>query len=128
MGDPITPFLLPALLESGEVAAGAGALGAAAGGAAAGGAAAGGLSAAALALLGTTAVTGAGVALAGGKPKSDPSLTAQQNAAEQNNIDALKVQTEGDTASLLARYGQRLAMANATGTAPVPGAVGGARG
>ena len=53
------------------------------------------------------------------KPKEDPGLQEQQQRAERDNIDALKIQMQGDTASLLARYGTRLALANTGSTASI---------
>ena len=51
--------------------------------------------------------------------KADPGLQAQQQRAEQDNVDALKIQMQGDTASLLARYGTRLALANSGSQAAI---------
>ena len=44
-------------------------------------------------------------------------LVAEQQKAQQDNIDALQIQMQGDTSSLLARYGTQLAIAAAHGVA-----------
>lgn len=48
----------------------------------------------------------------------DPNLVNEQNHAAADQIRALQVQAQGDTASIMSRYGARLALA---GTTP-PGA------
>lgn len=56
---------------------------------------------------------------------TDPLLAAQEQQAQRDQADALKVQASGDTASLMARYGMRLAQANAVGGSPLmPSAIG----
>jgi hypothetical protein len=52
----------------------------------------------------------------------DPNLAAEQARAQRDNIEALQVQMQGDTAALMARYGTRLALAASTGTAPASAA------
>jgi hypothetical protein len=41
----------------------------------------------------------------------DPNLAAEQAQAQKTLIDNLQAQAQGDTASLMARYGTRLALA-----------------
>lgn len=62
----------------------------------------------------------------------DPNLAGEQQAAQNANISALQTQAQGDTASLMARYGTRLAMAQMAGgtgvaasaaTSPLTGAL-----
>jgi hypothetical protein len=50
---------------------------------------------------------------------TDPRLEAERAAADAANIKALSVQAEGDTASLMARYGTRLALAGVAGGSPL---------
>jgi hypothetical protein len=50
-----------------------------------------------------------------GSPKqpelvADPNLQANQAAANKTLVDQLQVQAQGDTASMMARYGTRLAL------------------
>jgi hypothetical protein len=47
----------------------------------------------------------------------DPNLAAEQAAAQAQQVTALQTQAQGDTASLMARYGTRLALSN-TGVTP----------
>lgn len=47
---------------------------------------------------------------------TDPRLIAEQQQAQADQVRALQTQAQGDTASLMARYGTRLALASATGT------------
>lgn len=42
----------------------------------------------------------------------DPSLAIERQRAEKNLLDGLQTQALGDTASLMTRYGTRLALAN----------------
>jgi hypothetical protein len=42
----------------------------------------------------------------------DPNLALKQQQANQSNIDQLQLQAQQDTASLMARYGTKLALAN----------------
>ena len=46
----------------------------------------------------------------------DPTLQSAEQAAQNQNITALETQAQGDSASLMARYGTRLAIAGSTGT------------
>ena len=50
-----------------------------------------------------------------GAPKlpTDPSLQAEQAAADSQLVSSLTAKTQGDSASLMARYGTQLAMAGA---------------
>jgi hypothetical protein len=51
----------------------------------------------------------------------DPNLIAQENQAKQDQISSLQDRTQLDTASVMARYGSRMALATAQssgGTAP----------
>jgi hypothetical protein len=52
-------------------------------------------------------------------PATDPRLDAQSTQASADEIKALQIQSEGDTASLMARYGTRLALAGVAGTSPL---------
>lgn len=59
-----------------------------------------------------------------GQPKApqlavDPNLATEQAQAQNTLIAGLQQQAQGDTASLMARYGTRLALA---GTTPTPAA------
>jgi len=118
MADPVSDTLIASTIFAGGTdAAAAGGLGALAGGAAAAGAAGAGVGLSSLLAPALVAGTVGASAMIGQKPKPDPNLTEAQQRALQDNIDALQVQMQGDTASLLARYGQRVAMANAQGTA-----------
>lgn len=47
---------------------------------------------------------------------TDPTLIAEQQQAQADQVRALQTQAQGDTASLMARYGTRLALAGAMGT------------
>ena len=40
----------------------------------------------------------------------DPNLAAEQAKAQQDQVKALQVEASGDTASIMARYGARLAL------------------
>jgi len=44
----------------------------------------------------------------------DPNLQAEQNQAHANLIDSLQLQTQGDMAALLSRYGSRLALSGSS--------------
>jgi hypothetical protein len=46
----------------------------------------------------------------------DPNLQAEQQQAQNDLIGSLQTQTQGDMASLMARYGQHLAMAGMDGS------------
>ena len=53
-----------------------------------------------------------------GSPKQpdiavDPNLAIEQQQAQKTLTDSLQVQAQGDTASLMARYGTRLALGGA---------------
>lgn len=54
-------------------------------------------------------------------PVVDPNLAPEQAAAQKTLIDQLQVQSQGDTADIMARYGTRLALAQGgtSGTAPI---------
>lgn len=54
-------------------------------------------------------------------PPPDPTLVAQQQQAQNDLIAGLQKQTQGDMASLMARYGTQLAFAGATGGSPLAG-------
>lgn len=41
----------------------------------------------------------------------DPNLAIEQQQAQQANVDQLQIQSQGDTAAIMARYGTRLALA-----------------
>lgn len=47
-------------------------------------------------------------------PPPDPALIAEQQQAQNDLITGLGKQTQGDMASLMARYGTQLALAGAT--------------
>src|ERR1700733_7082171 len=51
---------------------------------------------------------------------TDPNLTAEQQQAQNELVASLQTQTQGDMASLMARYGTHLAFAN-TGISPLTG-------
>ena len=55
----------------------------------------------------------------------DPNLATQQQQAQDANVTALSNQARSDTASLMARYGTRLALAQMTGTPGVSLTTGG---
>jgi hypothetical protein len=44
----------------------------------------------------------------------DPNLASEQQVAQDNQVRQLQTQVEGDTASIMARYGTRLALAGST--------------
>lgn len=48
----------------------------------------------------------------------DPNLKAQQAAAQSTLIQNLQTQAQGDTASIMSRFGARLALANIAPTTP----------
>lgn len=52
-------------------------------------------------------------------PAPDPQQIALQKQADNDQIAALRVTAQMDTASLMARYGTRLAMAQAGGASAV---------
>lgn len=43
----------------------------------------------------------------------DPNLEAEQQQADQLNAQQLQIQSQGDTAALMARYGTRVALGGA---------------
>lgn len=47
----------------------------------------------------------------------DPNLAAEQAKATADNLKALQMQAQGDTASIMARYGARLALASGSSAA-----------
>lgn len=49
----------------------------------------------------------------------DPNLVAQQDQATQDTTNALTMKATQDSASVMARYGTRLAMAGATSGTPM---------
>ena len=49
----------------------------------------------------------------------DPNLAAEQARAQNDLVDALQVQTQGDMASLMARYGTHLALAGSNALSPL---------
>lgn len=49
----------------------------------------------------------------------NPMFQQLQKQAERDELNAVTLQVQGDQASLLARYGTRLAMANPNATTPV---------
>jgi hypothetical protein len=60
-----------------------------------------------------------------GSPKEpekvfDPNLQAEQAQAQKTLVDQLQIQAQGDTASMMARYGTRLALSG-SGTALASG-------
>lgn len=54
----------------------------------------------------------------------DPNLAAEQQQAQNNLVGNLQTQASGDTASLMARYGTRLALAGTMPTPAVPSIAG----
>lgn len=53
------------------------------------------------------------------KPPTDPSLQQEQDQAQASLVGGLQTQTQGDMASLMARYGTQLAMAGANTGSPL---------
>lgn len=49
----------------------------------------------------------------------DPNLANEQQQAQNDLIKSLQAQTQGDTASLMAKYGTRLAMSGAVSGSPL---------
>ena len=49
----------------------------------------------------------------------DPNLAAEQQQAQNDLVAGLQKQTQGDMASLMARYGTQLAFAGASGGSPL---------
>lgn len=49
----------------------------------------------------------------------DPNLSAEQAQAKTLQITQLQDEAKSDTANIMARYGTRLALAGATGAAPI---------
>jgi hypothetical protein len=56
---------------------------------------------------------------------TDPNLAAEQQQAQNDLVSSLQVQTQGDMASLMARYGTQLAMAGTTVSPMVSSTTGG---
>jgi len=52
-------------------------------------------------------------------PPPDPMLQQEQQQAQANLVAGLKTQTQGDMASLMARYGSQLALAGSVGGSPI---------
>lgn len=52
-------------------------------------------------------------------PTPDPMLDQLMKTAQQQQVQALQTEAQGDTASLMARYGARLATGSAVGTMPL---------
>jgi hypothetical protein len=46
-------------------------------------------------------------------------LQQEQQQAQANLVSSLKTQTQGDMASLMARYGSQLALAGSVGGSPI---------
>ena len=57
-------------------------------------------------------------------PPPDPMLRQEQEQAQANLVRGMQTQTQGDMASLMARYGSQLALAGSVGGG-VGGGVGG---
>ena len=60
-----------------------------------------------------------------GSPKQpelavDPNLQAEQAQAQKTLVDQLQIQAQGDTATMMARYGTRLALSSSTPATPSP--------
>lgn len=49
----------------------------------------------------------------------DPNLAAEQQEAQNDLVSSLSNQTQGDMASLMARYGTQLALAGTTSGTPL---------
>jgi hypothetical protein len=49
----------------------------------------------------------------------DPNLAAEEQQAQQLQTQQLQIQTQGDTAALMAQYGTRLAVSGGSPAAPV---------
>lgn len=47
-------------------------------------------------------------------PPVDPNLAAEQQQAQNDLVNSLQTKTQGDMASLMARYGTQLALAGAS--------------
>lgn len=58
------------------------------------------------------------------QPPLDPSLALLMQQTQQQDINAVQSGLRGDTASLMARYGSRLALANNGGSAGAAGMTG----
>lgn len=57
------------------------------------------------------------------QPPTDPAITALGQKAQADDLSAMQTTSQIDTASLMARYGTRLAMAGAAGQPGSPLAV-----
>lgn len=49
----------------------------------------------------------------------DPNLAQEQQQAQNDLVQSLQTQAQGDTASLMARYGTRLAMSGVAAASPM---------
>ena len=58
-------------------------------------------------------------------PPPDPMLATEQQQAQSDLVASLQTQAQGDTASLMARYGTRLAMAGTMSGSPLSMKTGG---
>lgn len=56
------------------------------------------------------------------QPATDPAFAALQKSSQQQDIDAIEAKAQGDTSSILARYGASLALAGTGGLAAMTGA------
>jgi hypothetical protein len=61
-------------------------------------------------------------------PPVDPNLAAEQQQAQNNLVKGLQSQSQGDMASLMARYGTQLAFAGGGGGSPLSTPVATSRG
>jgi hypothetical protein len=50
----------------------------------------------------------------------DPNLAAEQQQADQLNAQQLQIQSEGDTAAIMARYGARVALGGVAAVSSTP--------
>jgi hypothetical protein len=53
---------------------------------------------------------------------TDPNLAQEQSEAQNDLVTSLQNKTQGDMASLMARYGTQLALAGTTNISPLNGA------
>lgn len=58
----------------------------------------------------------------------DPYLTAEEEQAQNSLVSSLQTQTQGDMASLMARYGTQLAVAGYGAGSPLSPTTGGLKG
>ena len=52
-------------------------------------------------------------------PPPDPALAAEQQQAQNSLVAGLRTETQGDMASLMARYGTQLALAGSSSGSPL---------